>query len=105
MPRSPKIPASPRRCRRTPPEESRGHAAMNVLIKSAWGSDESTKACFAFLHANAFADAGHQVQIFLLGEAVNLMKPEVMNSVTPVGWPPLSETMPTTFAHQIPLNI
>ena len=34
---------------------------MKVLIKSAWGSDESTKACFPFLHANAFAEAGHEV--------------------------------------------
>ena len=49
---------------------------MKVLIKSAWGSDELTKACFPFLHANAFAQAGHQVQIFLLGEAVSLMKDE-----------------------------
>jgi predicted peroxiredoxin len=65
---------------------------MRVLIKSAWGSDESTKAAFAFLHANAFAEAGHEVQIFLLGEAVNLMKKELMNAVTPVGWAPLSET-------------
>jgi predicted peroxiredoxin len=47
---------------------------MKVLIKSAWGSDESTKAAFAFLHANAFAEAGHEVRIFLLGEAVNLMR-------------------------------
>ena len=78
---------------------------MKVLIKSAWGSDESTKAAFAFLHANAFAEAGHDVQIFLLGEAVNLMKNEVMNSVTPVGWPPLSEIMPKTIDHKIPLNI
>ena len=78
---------------------------MKVLIKSAWGSDESTKAAFAFLHANALAEAGHDVQIFLLGEAVNLMKNEVMNSVTPVGWPPLSEIMPKTFGHKIPLNI
>jgi predicted peroxiredoxin len=78
---------------------------MKVLIKSAWGSDESTKAAFAFLHANAFAEAGHEVQIFLLGEAVNLMKNEVMNSVTPVGWPPLSATMPKTFANKISLNV
>ena len=78
---------------------------MKVLIKSAWGSDESTKAAFAFLHANAFAEAGHDVQIFLLGEAVNLMKNEVMNSVTPVGWPPLSETMPKTFSRAIPLHL
>jgi predicted peroxiredoxin len=78
---------------------------MKVLIKSAWGSDDPTKAAFAFLHANAFMEAGHEVQIFLLGEAVNLMKNEVMSAVTPVGWPPLSETMPRTFAHKIPLHI
>ena len=78
---------------------------MKILIKSAWGSDESTKAAFAFLHANAFAEAGHDVQIFLLGEAVNLMKDEMINSVTPVGWPPLSEIVPQTIAHNIPLNI
>jgi predicted peroxiredoxin len=83
----------------------KGDPEMKVLIKSAWGSDESTKAAFPFLHANAFAEAGHEVQIFLLGEAVNLMKNEVMNSVTPVGWPPLSETMPKTFSHTIPLHI
>ena len=78
---------------------------MKILIKSAWGSDDPTKAAFAFLHANAFAEAGHSVQIFLLGEAVSLMKDAVMNSVTPVGWPPLSETIPMTVANQIPLHI
>jgi predicted peroxiredoxin len=78
---------------------------MKVFIKSAWGSDESTKAAFAFLHANAFATAGHEVQIFLLGEAVNLMRNETKNSVTPVGWPPLSEIMQETIGHKIPLNI
>ena len=78
---------------------------MKVLIKSAWGSDESTKAAFAFLHANALAEAGHEVQIFLLGEAVNLMRSETMNSVTPFGWPPLSTLMQETIGHKIPLNI
>ena len=78
---------------------------MKVMIKSAWGSDESTKAAFAFLHANAFPEAGHEVQIFLLGEAVNLMRNETMNSVTPVGWPPLAKIMRDTIAHKIPLNV
>jgi predicted peroxiredoxin len=78
---------------------------MKELIKSAWGSDESTKAAFAFLHANAFSAAGHEVQVFLLGEAVNLMKNETMNSVTPVGWPPLSKIMLETIGHKIPINI
>src|ERR1700676_5152505 len=74
-------------------------AKMKVLIKSAWGSDDPTKAAFAFLHANAFAEAGHEVRIFLLGEAVNLMKDELMAAVTPVGWPPLSEIMPKSIAY------
>ena len=78
---------------------------MKVLIKSAWGSDESTKASFAFLHANAFAEAGHEVRLFLLGEATNLMKDELMNAVTPVGWPPLSKTVAKTVAFEIPIHI
>ena len=78
---------------------------MKILIKSAWGSDEATKASFAFLHANAFAEAHHEVQIFLLGEAVNLMKTALMHSVTPVGWPPLAEIMAKTFEHKIPLSV
>ena len=78
---------------------------MNVLIKSAWGSDESTKAAFAFLHANAFAEAGHQVRIFLLSEAVNLMKDELMRAVTPVGWPPLAEIMHKTIQHKIAISV
>ena len=78
---------------------------MKVLIKSAWGSDDPTKAAFAFLHANAFAEAGHEVEIFLLGEAVNLMKDELMRSVTPVGWPPLSEIMQKTIRHGIAISV
>ena len=62
---------------------------LKIFIKSAWGSDDPTKACFPFLHGTALAEAGHEVQIFLLGEAVNLMKESVLNAVTPVGWPPL----------------
>ena len=74
---------------------------MKVLIKSAWGLDESTKAAFAFLHANA----GHEVRIFLLGEAVNLMKSELMNAVTPVGWPPLSDIVAKTIEHKIVISV
>jgi predicted peroxiredoxin len=78
---------------------------MKLLIKSAWGSDDPTKACFPFLHANAFAEAGHEVRIFLLGEAVSLMKDELIAALTPVGWPPLSEIMPKTIAHKIPIDV
>jgi hypothetical protein len=41
---------------------------LNIMMKSAWGSDDPTKAAFPFLHGLTLAEAGHSVQIFLLGE-------------------------------------
>jgi len=78
---------------------------MRILIKSAWGSDDPTKAAFPFLHANAFAGAGHQAQIFLLGEAVSLMRTPVASAVVPVGWPPLAETLAQTIALKVPIHV
>jgi predicted peroxiredoxin len=72
-----------------------------ILIKSAWGSDDPTKAAFAFIHGSALAEAGHEVQIFLLGEATPLMRTALLESVYPVGWPPLAET----FARVKNLNV
>jgi predicted peroxiredoxin len=76
-----------------------------VLVKSAWGSDDPTKAAFPFLHANALAEAGHEVQIFLLGEAVSLLRTPVANAIVPVGWPPLRDTLQTTLALGIPIHV
>lgn len=76
-----------------------------VLIKSAWGSDDPTKAAFPFLHANALAEAGHEVQIFLLGEGVSLMRTSVAEAVVPVGWPPLAETLTKTIELGIPIHV
>jgi predicted peroxiredoxin len=78
---------------------------MRVLLKSAWGSDDPTKAAFAFLHANALVEAGHEAQIFLLGEAVSLMREPVANAVVPVGWPPVAETLRATVALNIPIHV
>jgi predicted peroxiredoxin len=66
---------------------------LKILIKSAWGSDDPTKAAFPFLHGDALFEAGHDIQIFLLGEAVSLMRKPVANAVVPVGWPPLSDVL------------
>jgi predicted peroxiredoxin len=78
---------------------------MKVLIKSAWGSGDPTQAAFAFHHANAFAEGGHDVQIFLLGEAVTLMRKVVADSVVPVGWPPLSEAFTKVIANKVPIHV
>jgi hypothetical protein len=76
---------------------------LKIMMKSAWGSDDPTKAAFPFLHALALNEAGHEVQIFLLGEATNLMRKVTANAVVPVGWPPLSETLDKITAKHIPV--
>jgi len=76
---------------------------LKVMMKSAWGSDDPTRAAFPFLHGLALSEAGHDVQIFLLGEAVSLMRKSLATAVTPVGWPPLGETLDKVAARHIPI--
>ena len=76
---------------------------LKILLKSAWGSDDPTKAAFPFLHGDVLSEAGHDVQIFLLGEAVSLMRKSVAKAVVPVGWPPLAEVLAKLVAKKIPI--
>jgi hypothetical protein len=45
------------------------------------------------------------VQIFLLGEAVSLMRTPVASSVVPVGWPPLTEALAKVLERKIPVHV
>jgi predicted peroxiredoxin len=76
---------------------------LRIVMKSAWGSDDPTKAAFPFLHGEALAEAGHEVRIFLLGEAVSLMRASVAEAVVPVGWPPLADVLKKVVARKIPI--
>ena len=77
---------------------------MKILVKSAWGSDDPTKAAFPFLHANGFAETGHQPQFYLLGEAVSVMRNPVAAAIVPAGWPPLREILSDTHTLKIPIH-
>lgn len=76
---------------------------LKIMMKSAWGSDDPTRASFAFVHGLALADAGHEVQIFLTGEATYLMRDATTKAIFPVGWPPLSELRDKVVAKRIPV--
>jgi predicted peroxiredoxin len=76
---------------------------LKIMVKSAWGSDDPTKAAFPFSHGHALAEAGHEVRIFLLDEAVVLMRRSVAEAVVPVGWPPVSEVLGKVAARKIPM--
>lgn len=77
--------------------------ALKILMRSSWGTVDPTRASFVFAHGLALADAGHEVQIFLTGEATYLMRKLTADGITPVGWPPLSETREKILGKHIPV--
>jgi len=76
---------------------------LHILMRSSWGTDDPTRASFVFSHGLLLSDAGHDVQIFLTAEATYLMRKVTVDSVKPVGWPPLTETMAKIVAKRIPV--
>jgi predicted peroxiredoxin len=84
-------------------QETTARKPLKIMMKSAWGSDDPTRASFVFAHGLALADAGHEVQIFLTGEATYVMRKATVAAIFPVGWPPLSETLDKVVAKHIPI--
>src|SRR6202043_1615247 len=76
---------------------------LKIMMKSAWGSDDPTRASFPFAHGLVLAEAGHDVQIFLLAEATSLLRKSMVSAIFPVGWPPLSETLQKVADKHIPV--
>jgi len=74
---------------------------LKIMMKSAWGSDDPTRASFPFVHGLALAEAGHDVQIFLVGEGTYTMRKATVDTIVPVGWPPLRETLEKVVAKHI----
>ena len=76
---------------------------LKIMMKSAWGPDDPTRASFPFAHGLVLAEAGHDVHIFLLAEATSLLRKSMVSAILPVGWPPLSETLDKVVARHIPV--
>ena len=83
----------------TPPSKKKLH----ILMRSSWGTDDATRASFVFTHGLALAEAGHDVQIFLTHDATYLMRKATVDSIQPIGWPPLSEIRAKIVARHIPV--
>ena len=76
---------------------------LRIMMRSSWGTDDSTRASFVFAHALALSDAGHEVQIFLTADSTYLMRKATSDAVLPIGWPPLSELREKIVAKHIPV--
>ena len=56
-----------------------------MLIHLATGPENPTRAALALLVAKTAADEGHEVRLFLAGDAVQLVRPETAAAVQGVG--------------------
>ena len=62
-----------------------------LLVHLATGPEHPTRAALAFLVARTAAAEGHEVRMFLAGDAVQLVRPETAESVQGVGTGSLGE--------------
>lgn len=62
-----------------------------ILVHVTHGPEDPTHAALAFLIAKSAVDEGHKVSVFLAGDAVQLMRDEVLDSLVGLGTGKLRE--------------
>lgn len=60
-------------------------ASTSVLVHLTHGPEAPTRAALGFSVARAALDEGHRVSIFLAGDAVQLLRDDVLNSLVGLG--------------------
>jgi predicted peroxiredoxin len=76
-----------------------------LLCVGTSGTNDPTKAALPFVVALGAKTAGIDVRISLLGEAVYLMKDEIVKTVHGVGFAPMAELLEKTIAAEIPIHV
>jgi predicted peroxiredoxin len=76
-----------------------------LLFMGVHGSADPTNAAMPFIMANGAKQAGHEAQIVLANEAVDLMTGPVAENLVPFGWPPFKEILAETLAAKIPIHV
>jgi predicted peroxiredoxin len=78
---------------------------VKILFHVLVGSESPTRAGFPFLQAINHKERGDEVSIALAGDAVVLVRDAVIDSVVPVGWPPLKDTFQRIVEYGIPIYV
>lgn len=78
---------------------------QRFLLMGLTGSENPTRANFPFVWSVALHEAGNEVRIELAGDATVLMRTQVANNVTAVGWPPLSQALAKVIEYKIPIYV
>jgi predicted peroxiredoxin len=74
-----------------------------ILFVGTHATEEPNRATFPFLLARGAAENGDRPEILLMGEATNLIRPGVLESVVAAGPPPLREIFPDVVAAGVPI--
>jgi predicted peroxiredoxin len=79
---------------------------MEILYMATSGSSDATRASIPLhLAVNGSVEAGHEVGVVLAGDATELLKAEVRDSVEGVGVPPLRELLDKARRHELPIYV
>jgi uncharacterized protein len=78
--------------RSRPPTVEATVVSQGILVHITHGPEHPTRAALAFAVAKAALDEGHRVSIFLAGDAVQLIRDEVLNVLTGLGTGKLRES-------------
>lgn len=76
---------------------------MKFFYISSHGTENPTRATLPFLMAKGANEAGHEVEIALMGDSVVLFNDVMASSVQGVGMPPLKELMQFARDNHIPV--
>ena len=64
-----------------------------LMVSGTCGSDDPTRAVLPLLTARGALETGHEAEVFLMGEAVYLMKTATADALNPVAWPNVGEVL------------
>ncbi len=76
-----------------------------LLYIGTYATDDPTRATMPFISASGALKRGHEPSVFLMGEAVYLMKGEVIDQVHGVGFPPLRQLFDEIIGAKVPIYI
>ena len=78
---------------------------VEILVMATHATDNPTKSTLAFITVMGALEAGKEVVIVLLGEAVYLAKEAVANSIHGVGFPPIAEFIEKVDKGNVPVYV
>lgn len=74
-----------------------------ILFIGTYGTDDPTRATMPFVGAVGALMKDHEPSVLLMGEAVYLLRGNILNHVQGVGFPPLRELVDRILGAKVPL--